>query len=126
MTGKLHLETMHAIPYVASRSTDIFIRTAQDMLEILAWGSERGTYLYLFQECNFSPEFFDLSTGLAGEILQKCSNYHVRLAIAGDYTLVMSSRFGEFVVELNRGNSVRFTPTRVEAADWLVDSDIGP
>jgi len=32
-------------------------------------------------------DFFDLSTGLAGEILQKFVNYHVKIAIVGDFSL---------------------------------------
>ncbi|MFG0260940.1 MAG: DUF4180 domain-containing protein [Novipirellula sp. JB048] len=32
------------------------------------------------------PAFFDLSTGVAGELVQKAANYRVRLAIVGDVT----------------------------------------
>ncbi|KAA6304392.1 hypothetical protein EZS27_043961, partial [termite gut metagenome] len=38
------------------------------------------------QEKNITPEFFDLKSGMAGEILQKFSTYRVRLAIVGDFT----------------------------------------
>ena len=31
-------------------------------------------------------DFFILSTGVAGEILQKYINYHVKLAVYGDYS----------------------------------------
>ncbi|MCK7528774.1 MAG: DUF4180 domain-containing protein [Ignavibacteriales bacterium] len=33
----------------------------------------------------FISDFFDLKTGIAGEILQKFSTYNVRLAILGDF-----------------------------------------
>ena len=126
MTGKLDLETMHAIPYVVSRSPDCFIRTTQDMLDILSWGAERGTNLYLFEEFNFSPEFYDLSTGLAGEILQKCSNYRLKLVIVGSFTGITSLRFREFMTESNRGSQVRFVAQWSEATDWCVSSRTGP
>ena len=96
------------------------------MLDVLSWGSERGTDLYLFEEFNFSPEFYDLSTGLAGEILQKCANYRVKLAIVGSFDGLTSRRFRELMSESNRGSQVRFVTQRTEAADWLVDSDTGP
>jgi hypothetical protein len=95
------------------------VHTPQDFLDILAWGSERKTRLYLLDVSNFDRRFFDLSSGFAGELLQKCSNYQVRVVIVGEYAPLMSSRFGELVVELNRGTLVRFAPTRSEAAEWL-------
>ena len=41
-----------------------------------------GIFLY---ERNITPDFFDLQTRLAGDFLQKFSNYRVRLAIVGDW-----------------------------------------
>ena len=35
----------------------------------------------------FSEAFFDLKTRLAGEILQKYINYHVKVAIIGDFSV---------------------------------------
>ena len=125
MTRHLHISSHRGIPYVESQSAECLIRTTQDMLDILAWGGERDTQLILMEVSNFDRRFFDLSTGLAGDLLQKCSNYHVQLAIAGDYTIVISSRFRELVAELNRGDHVRFTRTREEAAEWLVSSRAG-
>ena len=57
-----------------------------------------------------SPEFFRLASGLAGEVLQKFVNYHIRIAILGDITayVAASSPLRDFVRESNRGTSVWF------------------
>ncbi len=40
----------------------------------------------IIREQNITPDFFDLKTGIAGKILQKFSNYRVRLAIVSDFS----------------------------------------
>lgn len=54
--------------------------------------------------------FFDLSSGLAGEVLQKFVNYRMPLAIIGSITshLDASSALRAFVAESNRGQQVWF------------------
>lgn len=57
-----------------------------------------------------AAEFFTLSTGLAGEFLQKFANYRLRLVIVGDVSRYteQSSAVGDFVREANRGNQITF------------------
>lgn len=56
------------------------------------------------------PEFFDLKTRLAGEMLQVCVNYHLRVAFVGDLTeaSAKSSALRDFIRESNRGTTVWF------------------
>lgn len=57
-----------------------------------------------------SPDFFKLATGLAGGVLQKCTNYNFRVAIVGDisqYT-AKSEPLRDFVYESNKRGDVRF------------------
>jgi len=67
-----------------------------------------------------SQEFYDLTTGLAGEILQKVSNYHVRLAIFGSFEMVLGRRFRELMAESNTGSQVYFVRQKNEALTWLL------
>jgi hypothetical protein len=60
-------------------------------------------------------EFFDLSTGMAGEFLQKFSNYRKRLAITGDYTDIRSKAFQDFICESNKTKQILFVNTADEA-----------
>ncbi|HCM60508.1 MAG TPA: hypothetical protein DIS74_09080 [Bacteroidales bacterium] len=69
---------------------------------------------------SFAAGFFDLRTGLAGEILQKLSNYRMRLAIVGDFTRLKSRSWRYFIRESNRGKTVCFMPTVQGAISALI------
>ena len=53
-------------------------------------------------------EFFTLSTGVAGEILQKIVNYRMMLAIIGDFSGYTSKPLKDFIYECNNGRHVYF------------------
>ena len=63
--------------------------------------------------------FFDLSTGIAGELLHKTSTYRVRLACVVADPSIYSQQFESFVHEANRRNDIGFFTTRDEAIRWL-------
>jgi len=67
-------------------------------------------------------DFFDLKTGLAGEILQKFSNYRVKLAIVGDFEEVKSKSLRDFIRESNRGRTVNFVNSVEEAVERLTNN----
>ena len=50
-------------------------------------------------------DFFVLSSRLAGEVLQKFTNYGVRLAIFGDFSKYTSKPLKDFIYESNKGKS---------------------
>lgn len=64
-------------------------------------------------------EFFILSSGLAGEVLQKFINYHVKAAIYGDYARYTSKPLRDFIYESNNGHDFFFVATRQEAIEKL-------
>lgn len=64
-------------------------------------------------------DFFVLSTGLAGEILQKYVNYGGRIAMYGDYSHYTSKPLKDFIYESNKGRDVFFAATEEEAIDRL-------
>ena len=68
-----------------------------------------------------AEDFFILSTGLAGEILQKFTNYHVKIAIYGDFSRYTSKPLRDFIYESNRGTGVFFVPTQEEAVRRLAE-----
>ena len=71
-------------------------------------------------EKGFLPDaFFSLKTRLAGEILQKFSNYGIRLAIVGDFENTGSESLAAFIRECNRGHQVFFKNTEQEAVSAL-------
>ena len=61
-------------------------------------------------------DFFDLRTGLAGEVGQKFANYRMPLAIIGDLTqwTARSRAFRDYVREANAGSGLWFVADQAE------------
>lgn len=68
---------------------------------------------------SIAEDFFILSTGLAGEILQKFINYQVKVAIWGDYSHYTSKPLQDFIYESNQGKDFFFVATEAEAIQKL-------
>ncbi|HSG87659.1 MAG TPA: DUF4180 domain-containing protein [Pseudomonadales bacterium] len=70
-------------------------------------------------EAEVSPRFFELSSGVAGDVLQKCANYHYRLAIVVPEPALHGERFVELAREHRNHDLVRFPRTRPHGETWL-------
>ena len=70
------------------------------------------------KEC-ICDDFFILSTGVAGEILQKYKNYGCRLAIYGDFSKYTSKPLKDFIRETNKGRDFFFVETLEKAIEKL-------
>ncbi len=68
-------------------------------------------------------DFFILSTGVAGEILQKFINYHIKMAIYGDYSRYTSKPLHDFIYESNQGKDFFFVDTQEEAVRRLEEAE---
>ena len=74
----------------------------------------------LLHPANLPPEFWDLSSGIAGEYLQKWRNYRVRVAlVCPPGQAPFSSRFQEMVNEEAGGGYFRIFAARAPAVEWL-------
>jgi hypothetical protein len=100
-------------------SDQIEIRSVQDALDWMANASYEGAQNLVVYEHNLSPEFFDLKTQLAGDILQKAANYHMKVAIVGDFAQYESKSLRAFMVECNRGRQIFFVTDRETAVARL-------
>ena len=69
-----------------------------------------------------AEDFFILSTGMAGEILQKFINYHVKAAVWGDYARYTSKPLKDFIYESNKGRDFFFVETKEEALRKLAEA----
>ncbi len=93
---------------VAEFIGDMVISSVEDSVDLLGEASMGNCTGVIISEKNLHPDFFRLHTGLAGEVLQKFSNYRVKLAITGDFTKYKSKSLQDFIRECNRGNSIFF------------------
>lgn len=91
-----------------------------DVLDLLALCGEAGTDRLLFPQGSLAEAFFDLSTGLAGEITLKLSTYRVKAAIVVDLDQVPSRYFKDWAGECNRGKEIRFCTSFQDAVEWLL------
>ncbi|MGI6038387.1 MAG: DUF4180 domain-containing protein [Limnochordia bacterium] len=67
-------------------------------------------------------DFFDLKTRLAGEILQKFVNYHLKLAIVGDFSCYTSKSLQDFIYESNKGRTIFFLADERQAIERLAEA----
>ena len=101
-------------------SETVAITDAQSALDLLMAASyEAGTKNIVIGKEHIAEDFFVLSSGLAGEILQKYINYGGRIAIYGDYSRYTSKPLKDFIYESNNGKDVFFVSTKEEAIDRL-------
>lgn len=107
------------LTFLEIRSEGQFINNVQDVLDL--FGELYGQYYdgIILYERNITPDFFDLQTRLAGEILQKFSNYRIRLVIVGDWSKYTSRSLEAFICESNRGKTVNFSSSPTEAVKLL-------
>lgn len=101
-------------------SETLVITDAQSALDVLMSAKyDVGTKNIVIDKKLIVEDFFILSKGLAGEILQKYINYGGRIAIYGDYSHYTSKPLKAFIYESNKGKDVFFVATQDEAIDML-------
>ncbi|KAB2871333.1 MAG: DUF4180 domain-containing protein [Bacteroidales bacterium] len=100
-------------------SDKIVIYETQDALDIMANCTYAGSNSIVMLKENFTPDFFDLKTGIAGDILQKFSTYNVKLFIIGDFTNIASKSLRDFIFESNKYKRINFVPTKEDAIKKL-------
>ena len=100
-------------------SDTLVIKTSEDGLDLLGNLYYQDFDKIVIQEKNITPDFFDLKNGMAGEILQKFSNYRVRLAIVSDFTPYSSKSIKDFIYESNKKGQINFVNTTTEALSLL-------
>ena len=102
------------------RSDEVVITDSQSALDLLMTAKyEVGTKNIVIDKKLINEDFFVLSSGLAGEILQKYINYGGRIAIYGDYSHYTSKPLHDFIYESNNGHDVFFAETEEEAVEYL-------
>jgi hypothetical protein len=96
-------------------SDEILICTTQEAVDLMMNCAYQGADSLLIYEHNLTPEFFDLKTKIAGDILQKFSTYQMRLAIVGNFEKFNSQSLKDFIYESNKGGRILLLKTAEEA-----------
>lgn len=108
----------HPVAVIKSQTPVITdVRSALDVMMTAKYESK--TDRIAIQKEALAEEFFILSSGLAGEILQKFTNYGVKCAIYGDLSHYTSKPLRDLIRESARGKTVFFADSEEAAAAWL-------
>ena len=101
-------------------SDGIVIGGVQDALDVMASANyNEDSQKLLIRKENIAEAFFDLRTKLAGEILQKYTNYRVKLAVVGDFSGYDSKSLRDFMYECNQGKQFFFAADQAAALEAL-------
>lgn len=117
MTIETHTVLGKRIAELASDS--LLISAIEDVTDMLGNLYYQEFERIIIHERNIVTDFFDLKTGIAGEVLQKFSNYRMRLAIVGNFEKFTSKSLRDFIRESNQGSTVNFVGSVAEALNRL-------
>ncbi|MDR1653548.1 MAG: DUF4180 domain-containing protein [Prevotellaceae bacterium] len=92
--------------------SNALITNADDVLDLFCVD---GCSAIIVKKENLIDDFFNLSTGIAGEILQKFSTYNMRMAIIGDFENIKSKSLNDFIYESNKIKRIIFVKTVEDA-----------
>jgi PadR family transcriptional regulator, regulatory protein AphA len=106
--------------YVEYASAETPLRSEQDALELVAACFENDAYLLMLHEEMLTDDFFNLRTGIAGQVLQKFSNYHVKVAVILRSEQRIKGKFKELLAESNKGNAFKAFNSLSDAEEWLL------
>ena len=102
--------------FVIAADHGISVRSLDDAAEAVSASLGKGLVL---SESDLGPDFFDLRTGLAGELIQKFVNYRTRVAIVVAVPESHGERFSELAREHATHPTVRFVHSLEDALQWM-------
>lgn len=100
-------------------SKKLEIKDTQTALDLMMTAKYEDYEAIAINKDAVCEDFFKLSSGVAGEILQKFVNYGMKLAIFGDYSTYTSKPLEDFICESNKGRQFFFVDNEEEAKEIL-------
>ena len=94
----------------------ISIQSRDDVSDAVGASLGRGL---IISEDDLGQDFFNLRTGLAGELIQKFVNYRTRVAVIIANPESHGERFSELAREHATHTAVRFVRTFEAALEWM-------
>ena len=92
-------------------ASDFRLGRPGDTLELVS----SGALAVIIRDTQIDDAFFDLSSGLAGEVVQKCVNYDLRVAVVMEQPRSLSASFEQFATESTRQGRFIFVSSVDEA-----------
>lgn len=102
---------------VVASEAGLTIRAMPDVMDAI--GAAYDADALILTADDVDAAFFDLRTGLAGELFQKATQYGVRLALVLPDPALHGPRWPELAFEHRRHRTIRIVASRAEADAWL-------
>ena len=117
---KVRIIEINGVKIAVCESNDVIIKDGQSALEFaINIGYEHDCLNIAMDKTVISEDFFKLSTGIAGEVVQKFINFGYRLAIIGDFSGYTSKSLRDFIYECNNGQYLFFVESEKAALEML-------
>ena len=112
---------LHGVCVLECAAEGAELRSAGDAVELIIAARSHHARYVVIPVSRLGDNFFNLRTGIAGEVIQKFVNYRVRLVIAGDISryVAESTALRDLVRESNRGDQVWFLNSIDELSECL-------
>lgn len=94
------------------------ITCESDVLDIISVCISNDIKLLMLREGALTEDFMNLRTGLAGVVLQKFMNYHIKVSAVIESEI--EGRFKELIYELNKTNNFRVFDSNIDAENWIL------
>src|SRR5262249_8155474 len=120
----LQINRSTELHYAESATSDLLFPNAASASELVEFYLNHRVGRVLVHANNFSRDFFDLKTGMAGAFLEKCRQYRLRIAIVVPPEPELSNRFREFISEENKRPFAHFSATEPDAIEWLTNPTV--
>ncbi|MBU5308345.1 DUF4180 domain-containing protein [Clostridioides mangenotii] len=92
-----------------------------DVLDVIGICISNDIKLLLLREEVFTEEFINLKQGLAGMVLQKFINYHIKVSATIEDISTIQGKFKELLNELNKSNDFRVFDNMKDAENWILN-----
>ncbi|MFJ1440534.1 DUF4180 domain-containing protein [Capnocytophaga canimorsus] len=119
MEIKTHHKNSSKIAEILSEK--VILTSVDDALDLIGNLSYQGFSQIIIHEKNISTDFFDLKTKIAGDILQKFTQYQMPLIIVGDFSKYESKSLNDFIFESNKGKQINFITS---ISDFFSEGDL--
>lgn len=104
------ISTLGSLRLIELPAVGPLLRTEQDALDIIGMTFGWDVDLLVLPVSRLDADLFTLSNGLLGAMIQKFTNYRLRIAVIGDISsqVTASDALRDFVHEANSGKSILF------------------
>ncbi|MDR1553049.1 MAG: DUF4180 domain-containing protein [Prevotellaceae bacterium] len=105
---------------IAMPTGNFVLNTVDDVLDLIeSICFQSNCDRLVIEKKHLISDFFDLKTGLLGEMLQKFIVYNIRIGFVGDFSAINSKNLKDFIYESNKNKKIIFTDTIDKAVEIL-------